>query len=78
MTLFGSKGGSSALVEGLESWYWVSAGKESLWKIRTEDSVLAVVGVGLFGGFELVELEYVVDELLLAGGRCARWEGTLR
>ena len=41
--------------------------------VLTENSVLAVVGVSLLGGLELVELEHVINELLLALGRCARW-----
>lgn len=32
-----------------------------------EDGILAVVGVGLFGGVELVEFEDIVDESLFAG-----------
>ena len=34
--------------------------------LLTENSVLAVVGVSLLGGLELVELKHVIDELLLA------------
>lgn len=36
------------------------------------------MGICLFGGLELVKLEDVVDEFLLAGGRSAGWVGTLR
>lgn len=44
---------------------------------RTKDGVFAVVGVGLFGGVELVEFEDVIDEGLFAGGRGAGRVGTL-
>lgn len=38
-----------------------------VWNVRTEDGILAVVGVGLFGGVDLVEFEDIVDESLFAG-----------
>lgn len=45
--------------------------------LRTENGILAVMRIGLFGRLELVELEYVVDEFLLAGGGSTGWVGTL-
>ena len=56
-----------ALEKGLESYAMATQ------VVLTENSVLAVVGVSLLGGLELVELEHVINELLLALGRCARW-----
>ena len=48
-----------------------------LWNSRTEYGILAIMGVGLFGGLELVELEYIVDKVLLASRGGTRWVGTL-
>lgn len=50
----------------------------ALWNLRTEDSVFAVVGVGLFGRLKLVELEDIIDEFLFTAGGSAGWVGTLR
>lgn len=40
----------------------------ALWNLHTEDNILAVVRIGLLGGLELIELQYIVNEILLAGG----------
>ena len=64
-----------------ESGFWVDArvGNWCRWEIclHTEHGILAVMGIGLFGRVELIELEYVVDEFLLAGGGGTGWMGTL-
>ena len=62
-----------ALEKGLDSRIWVKAMQWLLLMVPTENGVLAIVGVSLLGGLELVELEHVIDELLLALRRCARW-----
>lgn len=50
----------------------------ALWNLHTEDGILAVVGIGLLGGLELIELQYIINEVLLAGGWSAGWVMTLR
>ena len=46
--------------------------------LRTEDSVLAVVGVCLLGRLKLVKLEDIIDEFLFTTGGSAGWVGALR
>lgn len=48
------------------------------WNLRTEDGILAIVGIGLLGRLKLVELENVINKGLLAGSWITRWVVTLR
>ena len=54
------------------------AKNRALWNLRTEDGILAVVGICLLGGLKLVELEDIINKGLLAGGWSTRWVVTLR
>ena len=54
------------------------AKNRALWNLRTEDGILAIVGIGLLGRLKLVELEDIINKGLLAGGWSTRWVVTLR
>ena len=62
-----------AVEKGLDSRSWAKAMQWQLQMVPTKNGVLAIVGISLLGGLELVELEHVIDEFLLARGRCACW-----
>ena len=50
----------------------------TLWKLRTENGILAVVRISLLRRLELVELENIINESLLVGSWSPRWVVTLR